>query len=130
MVRPMLSDRPYMRATYPRERTSVLTWLLCSLIAGFLVQLAAGGSWPGGGNAFQQQFSLTVPGVRSGHLWTLITHSFLHDSRYFFHALGSLMMIFLFGRELLPLLGTRRFLLLYFGSLVLGALTWTAVHWR
>ena len=38
-------------------------------------------------------------------------------------------MIFLLGRELLPMLGGRRFLGLFVGANVLGGLAWSLVHW-
>lgn len=126
----MLSDRPYLRSNYPRERTSVLTWLICSVIAGFMLQSAAGAAWAGGGVAFDELFSLSIRGLRDGRLWILVTHSFLHDPRYIFHGLGSVVMLYFLGRELLPVLGTRRFLGLYFGATIAGALAWTLVHWR
>ena len=129
-VLPMLSDRPYMRGDYPREKTSALTWLICSVIAGFVLQLAAGASWLGGAAAIDEQFALSVSGLRAGRVWTLLTHGFLHDPRYFFHALVSVVMLFLLGRELVPVLGTRRFLGLFAGATAAGGLGWTAVHWR
>jgi len=130
IVPAMLSDRPYMRGDYAREKTSTLTWLICSIIAGFMLQSAAGAAWAGGGVAFDELFSLSIQGLRAGRLWTVVTHSFLHDTRYIFHGLGSVVMLYLLGRELLPVLGTRRFLGLYFGATVAGALMWTLVHWR
>ena len=38
----MLSDRPYMRGEYQREKTSGLTWLLSAMIAGFVLQVVLG----------------------------------------------------------------------------------------
>ncbi len=35
----MLSDRTYMRDNYPRERTSVLAWLISAIVAAFVLQL-------------------------------------------------------------------------------------------
>jgi hypothetical protein len=34
----MLSDRYYMREDYRPERTSFLIWLLCAIVAGFVIQ--------------------------------------------------------------------------------------------
>ena len=35
----MLSDRTYMRDNYPRERASVLAWLISAIVAAFVLQL-------------------------------------------------------------------------------------------
>ena len=127
----MLSDRSYLRDDYPRERTSVLTWLLCSLVAGFVIQLVVGSAWfSSGSRALGEQLMLTAHGMRAGRLWTLVTHSFLHDTHYIFHLIGNMMMIFFLGREVLPVVGEKRFLGLYFGATILGGLAWTLVHWN
>lgn len=126
----MLSDRSYMRDDYPREKTSVLTWLLCGIAAAFVLQLAIGASWFRAGPELTNGMMLTIEGLKSGQLWTVVSYSFLHDTRYLFHVAGNLLALYFLGRELLPLLGARRFLGLYAGALLLGALTWTAVHWR
>ena len=126
----MLSDRPYMRDDYPRARTSVLTWLLCAMAAMFVLQIVLGSPWIGGAQPMDRWMALTIPGLRSGWLWTLFTHGFLHDTHYLFHLIGNLLGLYFIGRELLPMLGARRFLSLYFGAIVAGGLAWTLVHWR
>ena len=123
----MLSERSYVRDDYPRERTSVLTWLLCSLAAGFLMQLVLDSPWFARGGGLVGQFALTVNSLHAGRIWTLVTHSFLHAS--LLHLVGNLLMIYFLGRELLPVLGPRRFLGLFFGASILGGLTWGLVHW-
>lgn len=129
-VRSMLSDRSYMRDDYPRERTSVLTWLLCAVVGGFLLQLVLGSELFGGRNVLQQQLSLTTHGLRQGMLWTLVTHAFLHDAGNLFHVIGVGLLLYFVGNELLPLLGPRRFLGLYFGATIAGGLAWAATHWH
>lgn len=126
----MFSERSYQRDDYPRERTSVLTWLLCSLVAGFVIQLIVGSAWfAGGSRALDEQLMLTAHNLRVGRIWTLLTHSFFHDTHYIFHLIGNLLMIFFLGREVLPALGEKRFLGLYFGATILGGLAWSLVHW-
>lgn len=126
----MLSDRPYMRDDYQPQRTSVLTWLICSMAAGFVLQVVLGSEWLGGGMRLEEQFGLTIRGLQNWKLWTLVTHSFLHDRHYIFHLIGSVMMLYFIGREILPVLGPRRFLGLYFSSTIVGGLAWALVHWR
>lgn len=126
----MLSDRPYMRNDYPRERTSVLTWLLCAIIGGFVMQLALGSEWFGGRVALESQFGLTAHGLRQGQIWTLVTHAFLHDTGNLFHVVGVVFALYFIGGELLPVLGPRRFLGLYFGATIAGGIAWALTHWH
>jgi membrane associated rhomboid family serine protease len=131
-LRPMLSDRPYMRDDYPRERTSVLTWLISALVAGFVLQVVFKSPWLVGshGDQLQEFLGLSIPGLRQGSAWTLLTHSFLHSPGFIFHILGNVLALYFLGRELMPMLGSRRFLGLYGAATIVGALAWTAVHWR
>ena len=126
----MLADRPYMRDDYPRERTSVLTWLISSIVAGFVLQLVAGSAWLTGGRPVANEFILTISGLQQGRIWTLLTHSFVHDPHYLFHIVVNLLGLFWLGRALLPVLGPRRFIGVYTAGILLGALWWTGVHWR
>jgi len=126
----MLSDRSYMRDSYSRPTTSVLTWLICAIVAGFVLQnIFYRWIGPGAGAAFDRALELTVPGVKSGQVWTLLTYSMLHSMRNFLHIIGNLLALFFLGRELLPLLGSRRFLWLFFGGVVGGAIMWLATNW-
>ena len=130
MVPAMLSDRPYMRDDYSPQRTSVLAWLICGTIAGFVLQVVVGSPWFGGGVPLERIFGVTISGIRQGHIWVLLTHSFLHSTTNLFHLVGNLLALYFLGRELLPMLGARRFLGIYASALAFGALVWTAVHWR
>ncbi len=127
---PMLSDRPYMRGDYQRERTSVLTWLICTLVAAFIMQLVMGGSWFRDGRDVTRALALSVEGLQSGRVWTLLTHSFLHDPHFLLHLVGNIFLLFLLGRELVPMLGTRRFLALFGVATVVGGMFWAAAHWQ
>ncbi len=125
----MLSDRSYMRSDYPQRHTSAVVWLLAGVIAAFLIELALLAPWFGpSGEALISQLRLTVRSVQNGHLWTLVTHSLLHNPNPLPIAFTVLGLIFV-GREVEPLLGRNRFFAVYFGSILLGALAWTGVHW-
>ena len=126
----MLSDRPYLRHDYPRERTSVLAWLLCGVVGGAVMQLVLGSSWFGGQFVLENDFGLSIHGLRQGWVWTLFTHAFLHDPRNLLHVAGVGLALYFIGRELLPLIGPRRFLGLFFGATLTGGLAWTLVHWK
>lgn len=120
-----------MRGDYPREKTSALTWLLSAIIGGFLLQVVFGSNWlSGGGGRIEHTLALSIGALQEGRLWTLLTHAVLHSPGFIFHVIGNGLALFFLGRELIPLLGTRRFLGLYGAATLAGGLAWTAVHWR
>lgn len=120
-----------MQGEYQREKTSALTWLLSALIGGFVLQLVLSARWfSGAGDQLETLLGLSITGLERGWVWTLLTHSFLHRPEFIFHALGNCLALFFLGRELIPLLGAKRFLGLYGCATVIGAATWAAVHWR
>jgi membrane associated rhomboid family serine protease len=124
----MLQDRPYMRDSYDRPRTSVLTWLVSAIVAVFLVQNLLAHFAPATGYGFDGALGLSPPGLRAGFAWTLVTYGFLHDTGL--QVLVYLLTIYFVGREILPILGTRRFVGFYASALAAGGLFWTAVHWK
>ena len=125
----MLSDRTYMRDNYPRERTSGLAWLISAIVAAFVLQLIFERilEMPG---AMEHYFGLATSGLRSGRVWTLLTYSFLHDTRNLLHIVGNLLGLYFLGRVLMPLLGSTRFLGLYAAMVLAGAAVWAAVNWH
>jgi membrane associated rhomboid family serine protease len=125
----MLEDRPYLRDSYERRRTGVLTWLISSIVAVFAVQNVVARVL-GMGNGLEEAFGLDPAGLRAGHLWTLVTYGFLHSTGNLLQVAAYLVAIYLLGREILPVTGPRRFLGLYASALAAGGLAWAAVHWR
>jgi len=125
----MLQDRPYMRDHYERRRTSVLTWLFSSIVAMFVLQnlatrLLGMGYW------LEITFGLSANALRAGHVWTLLTYGFLHDTGNLLQILSYLLTLYFIGGEVLSILGTRRFIGFYFSALAAGGAFWMAVHWR
>ena len=121
----MLSDRPYLRDDYPREKTSALIWLLSAIVAGFALQMILGAEWfRGADERLTDTFGLTPAALRQGHVWTLLTYSFLHSTGFIFHVIANGLALFFLGRELAPMLGTKRFLGLYAAATLIGALAW------
>ncbi len=87
-------------------------------VLGFLL-------WPQPGGDFsplEQAFGLSRRGLAAGRVWQPLTYLFLHGG--FMHLLGNMLGLYFFGSELERRLGSRRFLLLYFGAGVLGGLGW------
>jgi membrane associated rhomboid family serine protease len=123
----MLQDRPYMRDGYEKRRTSILTWLISAIAAAFVVQIAFGRISVTG---LEWTFGLVPAGFREGHIWTLLTYGFLHSTDNLLQVIAYLLVIYFTGREVLPILGDRRFLLFYASALVAGGAFWLGVHWR
>lgn len=121
----MLSDRSYMRDGYGRSTTPLLTWMMCALIAGYLLQIVFDKAI-NSGNYFAKLTALSGASLQAGWVWTLVTHTLLHSNPVFI--LLNLLGIYFLGRELLPLLGERRLLWLYIGAAVLGGALWLTLH--
>jgi membrane associated rhomboid family serine protease len=118
-----------MRDDYARPTTSVLTWLICATVAGFILQNVFW-KWLGGstGQSFDNLLALSTDGISMGFVWTLVSYSLLHDMQNLLHILVNLLMLFFFGREILALLGNKRFLWLWFGGVASGGLLWLATN--
>lgn len=128
----MLSDRHYMRDSYDPSRNggvSVMTWLLSAIIAGFVLQNVFL-RWFNAGEFFNSYFALSPYGIGTGKVWTLLTYGFLHDPRNLLHILANVLAIYFLGRELIPLLGNRRFVCVYLSAVVTGGLLWLATNWH
>jgi membrane associated rhomboid family serine protease len=126
----MLYDRPYMRERGEDQRTSPLTWLICAISAGFIIQMVLS-NWFGQESAVMGQFAVTVHGLKTGKIWTLLTYGFLHSPPpYLLHIVCNLLALYFLGRELLPMLGAKRFLGLFAAAQLAGGLCWAAVNWQ
>lgn len=124
----MLSDRSYMRSDYSQPKTSVLVWLIVTIVAGFVLQTVSL-RWFGAGREFFSFFALTIDGIQSGRVWTLLSYSFLHSPGNLLHIVGNLLGLYFIGRALLPLMGDKRFLSFYGTAVLMGGLGWTATNW-
>ena len=132
----MLSDRSYMRDDDSGRRTSVLTWILCAIAAAFILQNVVTRLFRAGW-IIESLVALTPPDVTSGHAWLsvgetiarLFTYGFIHNQDYLIHVIAIGLAVYFLGRELLPLIGSRRFVGLFFATLAGGGVFWTAVHW-
>jgi membrane associated rhomboid family serine protease len=127
----MLSDRSYMRDDYPRHGRAALTWIISAIAAGFILEAVFERMFASA--SFTAWFQLTLSGLQRWHLWQVVTYSFIHqvsDIPSVFLVVFNLMCLYLLGREMESVLGTRRFLGLYFGAVLLGAACWLAVNFR
>jgi membrane associated rhomboid family serine protease len=98
------------------------TYVLIGLsVIGFLIEIAtgSGGLSSGGLTQFMIDFGLYGPFVSEGEWYRLITSGFLHAG--LIHLGFNMFLLFFLGRLLEPALGTPRFLVLYFASLLAGS---------
>jgi len=126
----MPRERPHSRFGYRREGPTALIWIISAMTASFVLQLVLSSSWLEGDMGLYRSLGLTVPGLAAGKYWTLITHAFLHRPGFILHAVGNIFLLYYLGRELLPLIGSRRFYGIGTVATIVGGLAWTAVHWR
>jgi membrane associated rhomboid family serine protease len=115
----MLEDRYYMRQSSYDSRKSATTILLIANIAAFLLECIYY-HYPNIVFTKGDYLALSWEGLKAGHLWQLLTFQFLHAG--LLHLLFNCWAIYIFGREVEIALGAKRFLILYFGSGVVGGL--------
>jgi membrane associated rhomboid family serine protease len=127
----MLYDRPYMQDTRSSGRTTVLGWLILAILAGYVLQAVVSRIFDGG-DLVERLFALTPAALRAGHVWTLFTYGFLHAQglHLLLHIAVNLLGLYFLGRALLPVLGGRRFLIVYSAAVVLGGACFAAVNWH
>jgi membrane associated rhomboid family serine protease len=123
-VPPMLSDRPYMRDDYRREKTSFLVWLLSAIVAGFLVYAISTRWFDMAG--IERLIGLSANSLEHGRFWTLLSYPLVHRGPL--HVLGIGLALFFIGRELAGQLTEKRFALLALAATVVAGLAWLAVH--
>jgi len=99
-------------ATYVLIAINVLVYLV-EILNG------SGGLFAEQGNQFVVDFGLFGPFVAEGEVYRLITSGFLHAS--IIHIGFNMFLLLILGRLLEPALGTPRFLVLYFASLLAGS---------
>jgi len=133
-----LYDRPYMRETPGTDpeasQGSIVTTLLVVTIAVFVLQQVLNVFFPGPSgydNSFLSEwFALSGENFRQLKVWTVISYGFLHSTQGFFHILGNMLGLYFLGRILEPMIGRERFLLIYFGSMLLGGLVYLGLHYN
>ncbi len=106
----------------PGRMGMVTKRLLIITIAAFVVHILL---WPHSAAGFspaERVLGLSRSGMASGMPWQIVTYMFLHGG--FMHLFGNMLGLYFFGSELEYRLGSRRFLLLYLGTGMLGGLGW------
>jgi membrane associated rhomboid family serine protease len=112
-----LADRQYMRDPYNPPRAS--TTLIVVLIVAFVIQSLL--LFYARINVIPQ-LALSVEGLREHKIWQLLTFQFLHVVPIPIHVLCNCVGLYFFGRPVEEMLGTKRFLVLYFLAGTFGGL--------
>lgn len=121
----MLSDRPYMRRSFPQAgNASMVIKLIIANIAVFLMQNVF--VYALKSSIIEQFFASSPYAISKGYIWTLITYSFLHAN--FIHILINMLVLYFIGTHVESALGPRRFLGLYLTSALAGGLCWLLFH--
>jgi len=128
-----LSDRDYMRPSPPPQRSNrrsinfdfglnpVVAIIIANVVLFIATRVSGTGLYPFGPymqpiNKFEYYLGL-IPHYFPSRPWTLLTSMFIHYD--FWHIFGNMITLFFFGTFLNRLVGSRRFLLVYFvGGLV------------
>jgi len=102
---------------FPRAQLRAVPALIAVNTVIFLIGLGLG---PGFRTWSVHFFALTASGLMEGQWWQLITHAFLHGN--LLHLLLNMVGLWFAGRIVERILGTKRFLILYFVAAVSGGL--------
>lgn len=107
----------------PGFESTPATYVLIAInVIVFLVEIATGGGgfFSVGITQFVAEFALFGPSIAEGEWYRLLTSGFLHAG--IIHIGFNMFLLLILGRLLEPALGTPRFLVLYFASLLAGSL--------
>jgi membrane associated rhomboid family serine protease len=116
-------------------QTPMVTKLLVITIGVFILQQVLNVFFPGppGPNGSENSFLwewFALNGENFGQLkiWTVLSYGFLHSTLNLLHIVGNMLGLYFIGRILEPMLGRQWFLLLYLSSIIIGGLTYLALH--
>ena len=79
--------------------------------------------------AFLAQFGADGDGLMTGELFSLVSYAFLHSTSDFMHLLFNMLLLYFFGTMLESILGSKRFLTLFLGAALCGALFHLLGEW-
>lgn len=103
------------RASFGAE-TPVCRNILIITIIVFLLQMFSNET-----SSVQNLLQLETPKVLSGQIWRLITCAFCHDTRYIGHIIFNMLLLWMFGRRLESMYGSKEFLLFYFSGAIVAS---------
>jgi len=100
------------RFNWKREFTPAIRWLIVANCAVFAVMKIASMVTSGEAERFIALWFGLIPALVFPRVWTLATYLFVHAN--FWHLLFNMFTLWMFGRDLEPVWGARRFLNYYF----------------
>lgn len=121
-------DREYMRGQGEKKsalsdffgRISAVKALIIINVAIFVIGAFVDRFF--GYGTFFSMFDLSLPGLASGKIWTVITYSFLHAGLA--HIAFNMIALYFMGTPLESWIGSRKFLFVYFAGALAGAALW------
>jgi membrane associated rhomboid family serine protease len=120
-------QRTQVRTARSLTGQPTLTYLLIGINAVIFVGiLLAGAGAPAGlapvcGGTPGRALSVCGPAIADGEVWRLVTGGFVHSTSLIVHVLFNMFALYILGGLLEPVVGTLRFGLIYFVSLLSGA---------
>ncbi|HEU5079713.1 MAG TPA: rhomboid family intramembrane serine protease [Opitutaceae bacterium] len=120
-----------MRDSYPRTGRSAVVWIVSATIAAFILTNVFERLFLS--RSFGDLFGLSIDQLKHGYVWQLLTYGFFHQPGDMSDVLifcFNLLCLYLLGRELESLLGSKRFIGLYAAGILLGGLAWVACNYR
>jgi membrane associated rhomboid family serine protease len=122
----MLEDRDYMRQPDYGSRAPLTVALIIVNAIVFLFELLVSGN---SHSLFieDQYFALSGEGLKNGFVWQLLTFQFMHAG--LLHILANCWAIYVFGRAIEETLGSKKFLILYLSSGVVGGICQVLAGW-
>lgn len=134
----MLSDRSYMRDSYPRTTRSALVWIISATVGGFILANVFERLFLS--RHFTDLFALSLPDIKRGYFWQFISYGFVQKPGELTGVAGdlfgvvtfgfNLLCLYLLGRELEGLLGGKRLAWLYLAGLALGGVAWFGINYK
>lgn len=118
----MLNDRDYMRGPARPTREDALGGfqaLIALIVVNVICFLF--------GMQENEDLMLSPDGFRDGMYWQVVSAMFLHAD--FFHLFFNMFSLYVLGSLSAPMIGAKRFLVLYFVSGVAGNLLWLVFSW-
>lgn len=116
--------------SYRRESTSIVTWLICAIAGAFVIEFAADSSLLRSPGQLSTELAFSGEAVFTGRVWTPFTFWLLHDTANLFHVGAVLMGLMLLGPEIVRDVGSQRFLVVFFASLLAGATAWGLLNFQ
>jgi len=116
--------QPFIRR-WSAGRPSATALLVAISMGAFAAQMVAGFflSEHSVETLFRHWLALDGPGIQAGHYWKFFTFPLLHHDPL--HLLANMLLLYLAGREVEPIVGPRHFLAIYGVGILLGGVA----HW-